>query len=95
MASEALEGWKSGSKWWRTFLDAKPRAEIIARLEALGPNPSPEKVDEAIGCNSWTRLWCHECIKDAECVIRVGDDEHPHDICPACVFEMLRLIDGE
>lgn len=39
------------------------KEEVYNKLVALGSNAKPSDVDAAIGNDSWTALWCHECCE--------------------------------
>lgn len=90
---EKTESWEEGP---RVFgLDPAPRKEKYAALKALGPHPDPDAVDEIIGNNSWTFIYCDECKRDVEEAVLIGgSDEYGEDrICGDCLRAGLRALE--
>lgn len=69
-------------------LSQKPRSQTHAELVALGPNPDPDDVNRIIGNNSWTSCRCHQCGKDCDSIVEVGEEpdheSHTADLCAKC-----------
>lgn len=71
------------------------RQNLQAALDALGPNPSPDAVKalwpSAIG------LTCHECERDVEEVVEVGEEpdyeSHTARLCGQCLLKTLTLLE--
>lgn len=104
-AQNAAQDWhnqyaKDNWRWYgsKSFVTGKSKKETYESLAALGDNPSPEDVNEIIGNNSWTSLVCHECGKDVESVIQLGQeldyDSFTADICTGCLMKAIILTKG-
>src|SRR6478736_1119587 len=65
-----LEQYKRANEEWRTTAYGDT-GKIHVALVALGPSPKLSAVNATIGNDSWTRLTCSACRKDASCVIDV------------------------
>lgn len=78
LAATAAERWKeqySNSLDWEVFRHSQPRRDTYNELLALGPNPSPNDIDETIGNDSWTSVpRCSECSSRPDCVVEIGEE---------------------
>ena len=84
--------------WERQYAGDTPAhfADVLEKLRALGPSPTPEAVDGVIGNVSWTRLECEVCQKPQDRTVRL-EDSHKEDkvnICPACLRAALAMVEG-
>lgn len=66
--------------------------EIYEKLLALGPDPTPEAVAQAIGNKGWSYIWCKCCGEYVtECILFAETDDTIH-ICYDCVKAAEHLI---
>lgn len=70
------------------------KAEITRKLSDLD-NPTPAKVEEIIGNNSWTRINCDACNKEVTRVVRIGHEwsDHATDLCLPCLKKSIRVLE--
>lgn len=98
LADGAAEAWReqcSKNSYYQWGVD---KEQILEKLIALGPQPAPEAVDEAIGNGSWTRTNCHECEAENINVVQIGEEEDYESntayICGDCLKAALSLLAG-
>jgi len=74
LANDAVRRWSDRYSNGHYGVD---KLEILRALEALGPTPTPEAVDAAIGNGSWTMVpACSGCgAAQCEAVVQVGEDD--------------------
>lgn len=80
LANEAAKRWRMQYR-----RDDPLDRGIGKKLAEMGPAPNPDKIDELIGNNSWTKVpRCQECFEMAEnnVVVRLGID---CALCLACL----------
>jgi len=68
---------------------------VLVKLRALGPDPRPGDVDEAIGNNSWTRETCDMCdteLTDNSRMVELSCYDHTVLICSMCVEVAARMV---
>ena len=71
---------------------------VAARLAALGENPSPQQVNDAIGNDRWTQPpSCSECDSESAAIVQVGEEPDYESstawLCRDCVVKALALFD--
>lgn len=86
LAATALERWR------RQYGDNNLALKHLVsdRLEALGPAPAPEQVNEVIGNDGWTRMTCDECGNDnPPVVVQLGQEpdyeSRTANVCLECL----------
>jgi hypothetical protein len=68
--------------------------EIYKRLIALGPNPSPDSVDEATGNQSWTSRWCSGCGLLPQRFVLIDGQHCPGTaLCEDCLKAALAMLE--
>lgn len=97
------EASKAANHWKRVYFRkgvweyGTDKEDIYHKLAALGHSPTPEDVDDVIGNNSWTAVFCHECGKSVDEVVQVGQepdyDSCTANICKPClIFAMEEFV---
>lgn len=90
LADTAAERWEAQ---YRNFTDNK--LVITNDLKKLGDSPLPDDVDRFIGNGSWTRLTCHECDKEVDQVIELGQEpdyeSYTARICLSCLSKAIDM----
>lgn len=94
--------------WLEQFGDRPEFRGAAEALRALPDDPTPDAVDAAFAeakerCNGnrvLREFECHECKAVVPHVVEVGEepdheDSHTAHLCPACLFDAVRLMDGE
>lgn len=66
-------------------------AEVYDSLKKLD-NPTPEEVNNIIGCASWTDLKCDECGRKVDAVVEFETSEFPLEICHECLVDAANKI---
>jgi hypothetical protein len=95
LAKEAAEKWKDAYYseeigWEYRFF------KVYERLVALGEDPDPDDVDNAIGNNSWTKTACSEC-DEVEGVLRLrigGEPDYDSNmvyLCAECLEKAYNI----
>lgn len=94
LATKVAKRWKNSyfkNGEWRYGED---KENIYLRLEALGSNPTPEDVNQAIGNNSWTNVRCDECDRQAAEVVQIGEDldyeSCTANVCKECLVTAIK-----
>lgn len=97
LAAQAARRWDG-----QYGVDAAPDKKAISlRLHRLGPAPSPDDVDKAVGNKSWTNVpRCDACERnDLDAVVRVGEapdyESATAHLCRSCLLEAAALYDEE
>lgn len=85
-------------KQYRQLYEQSPgKLDILDRLRALNGTGTPEQINSIIGNNSWTKNYCHECGKDSEILIHLGDapreDTTWIHVCPDCLKAALAMVE--
>ena len=93
LAASAAETWRRHADKGHLWHNADIR-RVQAALDALGPSPSPQAVDDAVG-RSVTTLYCDECEEAVEEAVLLADREHADGgrICAACLLKALQLVE--
>lgn len=77
------------------FASQPDKQEVLAKLAALAHPIDPDKVDAIIGNTSWTTQSCHECGRESELVIEVGQEPDYEsctaNMCIGCLEAALSL----
>jgi len=72
---------------YRQPIKKKEIAEMLDAIDA--ETATPADIAAIIGNESWTRLTCHECGKDTDAVLTVGQEpdyeSHTACLCAPCV----------
>jgi hypothetical protein len=70
---------------------------MYEKLQALGLNPDPDKVDEIIGNISWTRVpACDECNQETQSVCSFYNrSDRVVSICGVCLLKALNIMEGD
>jgi DNA-directed RNA polymerase subunit M/transcription elongation factor TFIIS len=92
IADAALARWKDAypkDRW-------PDKQETTAKLAYLGKGAPYEKINEAIGNTSWTRLECDECGKDDCDYVTLVGQKPDYDtrfvyLCKSCIQKMYQL----
>lgn len=72
------------------------RVGMQHKLAALGPNPKPWQVDEAIGNKAWTTITCDSCQKSVEeAVLILGRHHIEYATCFECLQKGVAMIKHE
>jgi hypothetical protein len=99
LASEARSKWEEQYRY--AEMDHRHYSwapAVAARLAAIGENPSPQEVNEAIGNDSWTKPpSCNECGRASAATVQVGEEPDYESrtawLCRDCVVKALELFD--
>ena len=89
---------KAADRWMRQYRDfgCPIKFDIGVALIGLGSNPDPDKVDEAIGNKSWTRITCDQCQSEISKGVEVGQpmtyDSSTATLCGPCLRSSLTLL---
>ena len=71
--------------------------DIIKKLKSASPL-TEKKAIEIIGNNSWTRNECHECKKDSDVVVQLGQEpdyeSSTANVCLECLNKAIVLAKG-
>lgn len=85
----------AASRWRQAYgRGAVPeRLAVLARLDALGPNPPPDDVDAAMGeFESLTRVpRCDGCLAKGDVLVEFFKDPEYDGLCPACLLAAVEL----
>ncbi len=88
----------SAAKGWRAQYGFD-RDDVASRIDALGPKPDPESVNEIIGNDTWTRCDCDECGREVEFVVEFGEYQdyalETARICEECVGRAMAIVLGQ
>jgi len=81
------------------YNQAISKKEIAEGLDAIDvETATPADIAAIIGNESWTRLTCHECGKDTDTVITVGQEpdyeSHTASLCRPCVDQLLSKFEA-
>ena len=81
---------------WRQAIGGKtPRQE---QYELLKEAHTEDRIAEIIGNSKWTEIVCHECEKDVELVVLLGEEwdyeSNTAQICLECLERALALASG-
>ena len=84
-------------KWMKQYPNDKEG--IGKKLKRLGKTPNPDKVDEIIGNDSWTRVKrCSECQIEKDEVVEIGQEpdyeSYTAYICRECLDKAISLMGG-
>lgn len=68
---------------------------LIGRLEGLGPDPHPDKVDALVGHLGLTDPgWCRVCVENCDELVQLwGDDDDKYRVCAKCLLAAMQLIE--
>lgn len=68
---------------------------LCGKLEDLGPDPHPDRVDAVMGSDVLTDVgWCRCCRKKAEEVVELWEDPRGYPIvCAKCLLAAMQLIE--
>jgi hypothetical protein len=73
---------------------------IWEKLKALGDRPSPEAVNEVVGNNSWTTVFCESHMEFVDEAIKLSsldpfteEEYKKFIICKDCLQKALSLLD--
>lgn len=85
---------------WDGPLQREWRADKIAangRILALGPDPTPDAVQDAVGEMGFTSPQCDECERWVPQVVRLGrydvENDHQNQLCGDCLIKALNLTE--
>lgn len=79
-------------RWRNTFaysfswaMDDREREIGVKLQELINKNASAKEIDDVIGHNGWTTLFCHECGETVtEAISFCDDDEESFCVCFSC-----------
>lgn len=97
LAATAAQRWETGYFINGEWCYGEDKKHIYHNLLLLGTAPSPEAVNNVIGNNSWTKVYCHNCAKNVEEVVEVGQEpdyeSYTAHICKQClILALLEII---
>lgn len=76
----------------------RTKEDVHKALVALGPNPSADDVDAAIGNPTWTQCRCDECDGKFEEVVQVGQppdyESSTAELCEGCLNKAVFMFKG-
>lgn len=93
--------WKSSyfgqNKWLDTYIvNGRTKEQIYKELIKLGDNATEEKIISIIGNRSWTNNTCHECERDVDVLVQLGQkpdyESYTARICTDCITNALNLV---
>lgn len=85
------------ARWWSIHKfrlneqtpDGRTYNDIYERLKGLPDNPSREEIEEIIGNDTWTRIYCDTCKNERTALTEIGDE----NVCSTCLRHAAEKVE--